>query len=191
VAGEALPALEVVRMLADSDRLRVVAALVLDGSTVDEVAATTGLDVRRAGRALARLADAGLVEGDDQGWRLREEELGATARAGVADTTGPGDEHGDEPPEVARVLRAFVRHGHLLSIPAARSKRRVLLDRLAQDFEPGVRYPEAEVNATLGRWHSDTAALRRHLVDEGFLDRAGGQYWRTGGTVEVGDDRRS
>jgi hypothetical protein len=39
------------------------------------------------------------------------------------------------------------------------------------------------VNRVLARWHPDTAALRRYLVDEGFLDRDGGQYWRTGGTV--------
>jgi hypothetical protein len=27
--------------------------------------------------------------------------------------------------------------------------------------------------------------LRRYLVDEEFLTRAGGQYWRTGGTVRA------
>jgi len=31
----------------------------------------------------------------------------------------------------------------------------------------------------------DYAALRRYLVDEGFLDRADGVYWRAGGTVET------
>jgi hypothetical protein len=41
------------------------------------------------------------------------------------------------------------------------------------------------VNLMLGKWHADTAALRRYLVDEGFLDRADGVYWRAGGTVEV------
>jgi hypothetical protein len=29
------------------------------------------------------------------------------------------------------------------------------------------------------------AALRRYLVDEGFLDRDHGRYWRTGGRVDV------
>jgi hypothetical protein len=31
----------------------------------------------------------------------------------------------------------------------------------------------------------DHAALRRHLVDEGFLGREGGVYWRTGGSFPV------
>ena len=29
------------------------------------------------------------------------------------------------------------------------------------------------------------AILRRHMVDEGFLSRADGSYWRSGGRVEV------
>ena len=32
---------------------------------------------------------------------------------------------------------------------------------------------------------TDHAALRRYLVDEGFLTREESVYWRTGGTVEV------
>ena len=54
---------------------------------------------------------------------------------------------------------------------------------LAQEFEPGRRYSEPMVNLMLGKWHEDTAALRRYLVDEGFLDREAGEYWRSGGTV--------
>jgi len=52
-------------------------------------------------------------------------------------------------------------------------------------FEPGVKYPERDVNAILRAWHDDHAALRRYLVDEGLLDREGGQYWRSGGYVDV------
>jgi hypothetical protein len=32
--------------------------------------------------------------------------------------------------------------------------------------------------------HADTAALRRYLVDDGFLSRDHGEYWRTGGRVD-------
>jgi hypothetical protein len=182
--GGALPAAEVVGLLAEGDRLRCVAALVLGATTVGEVATAAGLDVRRAGRALTRLVDGGLVASDAHGYRLLEEELRAGARA--AATAGPPpDEHGAAPPGVARVLRAFVREGRLTSIPAVHSKRLVVLDWLAQEFEPGRRYAEREVNDILRRRHEDTAALRRALVDEGFMDRAGGRYWRIGGTVDT------
>ena len=92
-------------------------------------------------------------------------------------------EHGDQPVEIRRVLRNFVSDGRLSQIPAAAGKRRVVLDWLAQDFEPGRRYSEPMVNLILGRRHQDTAALRRYLVDDGLLDRAEGHYWRSGGTA--------
>jgi hypothetical protein len=83
------------------------------------------------------------------------------------------------------IVRRFVRAGRLTVIPARRSKRRLVLDWLAQEFEPGRVYPEATVNNMLTRYHPDFAALRRYLVDEGFMERRQGFYWRAGGTFDV------
>jgi hypothetical protein len=83
------------------------------------------------------------------------------------------------------VLRAFFRDGRLAEIPSKASKRRIVLERIAIEFELGVRYDEREVNAVVGAFFNDHAALRRYLVDEGFLDREGGVYWRTGGRVDA------
>ena len=96
----------------------------------------------------------------------------------------------DAPRRREQVLRAFFdADGRLTTIPARRAKRLVVLDALAQLFEPGERYAETEVNAQLRTAHDDVAALRRYLVDEGFLGREGGLYWRTGGTVDDPEDR--
>jgi hypothetical protein len=85
-----------------------------------------------------------------------------------------------------RVLRSFVTEdGRLHTIPSKHAKLLVVLDHLAQCFEPGRRYPEAEVNVTLERFHPDYAALRRYLVENQFLTRDGGVYWRSGGTFEA------
>jgi hypothetical protein len=86
---------------------------------------------------------------------------------------------------VDAVLQTFITDGRLTSIPVPRAKRRIVLEHLVRVFEPGLRYPEREVNALLAVWHPDTAALRRYLVDEGMLSRDAGVYWRSGGTVEV------
>ena len=59
----------------------------------------------------------------------------------------------------------------------------VVLDHVARVFEVGVRYPEREVVVLLRAFHPDHAALRRYLVDEQFLSREAGVYWRSGGTV--------
>jgi hypothetical protein len=181
---------ELVALLAEPDRLRALAAVALGASTLPEVADRAGLGSRAAARALSRLAAGGLIEGEGgKGYRVRAEVLKAAAIP--ADRAEP--EEGS--PEAA-VLRRFLPHGRLLSIPAARGKRLVVLDHLAGLFEPGRRYPEPEVNELLGRYHPDYAMLRRYLVDDGFLDRADEPapsgtrsvkvYWRAGGSVDLG-----
>ena len=54
-----------------------------------------------------------------------------------------------------------------------------------------MHYPEQRVSLFLGELHPDYAALRRYLVDEELLTRAGGMYWRTGGTVLTCPERES
>jgi hypothetical protein len=175
---------ELVGLLADADRRRVLAALVLGAEDAEAVRRSSGLDARAAGRALQRLIDAGLVIRTDAGeLHLLGEAFALAARAEAEREPRPV-EHDDEPPDVARVLRAFVREGRLTSMPATHAKRLVVLDWLVQRFEPGRRYSEQMVNLMLGQAHPDTAALRRYLVDDGLLSRARGEYWRTGGTYD-------
>jgi hypothetical protein len=85
-----------------------------------------------------------------------------------------------------RVLHHFLGDdGRLTTIPTKHSKLLVVLDHLSQQFEPGQTYPEAEVNDILRRFHPDYAALRRYLVENGFLTRENNVYWRSGGSFEV------
>jgi len=173
-----------VGLLADDDRRRVVAALVLDATTIDGVRAATGLSVRSAARAVQRLVDAGLVDRADDGSLALFGAAFALAARVEAERAPRSTAHVDEPDAVARVLRVFVRDGRLTSIPTVRTKRVVILDWIAQRFEPGRRYDEATVNVMLAALHPDTAALRRYLVDEGIMAREHGEYWRAGGTFD-------
>lgn len=175
----------IVGLLADDTRRRVVAALVLGATTIGEVRAMTGLGAREVGEALARLVAGELVVRATDGTHVL---VGAAFRAAAiaaAPRDPAPDPTGDAPEDEARVLRTYLRAGRLTGIPVQRTKRLVILDRLAQEFDVGARYPEREVNRILRRFHDDVAALRRFLVDEGFLDRAAGEYWRTGGTVRL------
>ncbi|MET9021420.1 DUF2087 domain-containing protein [Actinopolymorpha sp. NPDC004070] len=90
----------------------------------------------------------------------------------------------DADPETEKLFRAYVRDGRITAMPAKSGRRRLLLDHVAQLFEPGVRYPEPVVNETLLRVYDDQAALRRYLVDDDFLARDNNAvYWRSGGTI--------
>lgn len=82
-----------------------------------------------------------------------------------------------------QVVDRFVQDGRLVIMPTKRSKRLLVLDHVAQSFEPGRTYRESEVDVVLKGFHDDHAALRRYLVDEMFLAREDGTYWRAGGTV--------
>ena len=189
----------VVGLLSEPVRLRVFGALVLGAGNLSEVAAEAGVAVPAAARALDRLVAGGLIEetpsrrGSPATYRVLEERLRATAtaqaqaraRARAGSGLPSGGASGPIEGEEEKVLGRFFADGRLVSIPSQRAKRLVVLDHLATRFEPGRVYPEQEVNFVLGTVHPDYAALRRYLVDEGFLERRDGFYWRSGGTFDV------
>jgi hypothetical protein len=171
-------------LLADERRLKVVAALVLGAETRADVAERVGLPARAVGQALTRLVRGELVEEADGRYRLLTARFEDAARAAATAAAVPDDEF-DAPADAAKVLRRFVKDGRLTSIPASHGKRLVVLDWLAQRFEPGEIYPERAVNLVIGKVHGDYATLRRYLVDDGFLERREGFYWRAGGSFDL------
>jgi len=167
--------------LADSDRRSVFAAVQLGAAHVADVATVSGLSVAQVGKALGKLVDVGLVTVANGRLTIAAAVFQQAARAALARPSV--SEHDSLPVADRKVMNAFVVDGRLQSIPSSPGKRLVILDWLAQLFEPGRYYSEAMVNLTLGQRHADTAALRRYLVDEGLLDREAGVYWRSGGSV--------
>lgn len=86
----------------------------------------------------------------------------------------------------AKVLGRYLDGDRLTVMPKQGRKRRIVLEHVAQGFEPGIHYAETEVNSILRPVWDDAAALRRYLVEEGLLDRTpDGTYWRSGGPVDV------
>lgn len=173
---------EFLRLALDPLRLTLLGRAAEGTVDVREIATTHGVPERSVRMALGKLRGAGLI-GDDL--RLDVATLrqlaAALPQAAPADPALVGEGWSDEE---AEVLGRFFSGDRLTSIPAVHGKRLIVLERLAQEFEPGLRYEETEVNFTLQMFHADYAALRRHLVDEGFLTRADGVYWRTGGRYD-------
>jgi hypothetical protein len=177
---------DILRALADPERLRIAGTLAAGDAGAAALAESLGLPLTRVRRHLTRLAAAGVacLQQDGRTYRLDTETLrwaaqqvGPPREAGIALGAANEDEEA--------VLRTFFRDGRLTEIPTKASKRRIVLERIAIEFDPGVRYDEREVNAIVGAFFNDHAALRRYLVDEGFLDRDTGVYRRAGGRVDV------
>jgi hypothetical protein len=89
----------------------------------------------------------------------------------------------------ARVRENFIdAENRLVGLPAQHKKRLAILRWLVEDFQPGRRYSEAEVNRIISRRHPDFATLRRYLVDEELMQRRRSIYWRTGTIPNIGHD---
>jgi hypothetical protein len=183
----------VIGLLADPRRRKVFAALVLGARNAEEIADASGLEPKDVDAAVRKLAAAGLAELDGATIEPRENVFAELAMA--ASVPAPADDHGYADARVEQVISTFVRAGRLTGLPAQHGKRQLVLEHVAQTFEPGVRYPEAEVNVILRAWCADGpvdyVTLRRYLVDYGLLSRADGEYWRSGGWVDVLDAIRT
>jgi DNA-binding HxlR family transcriptional regulator len=182
--------LAVLKALSDASRLRMVGLLAGRPYAVEELSEALGLAPGTIVHHLKRLVAAGLVDSRPARpfveYRLRLERLHEVGRAlgkleAAAEegrqASGPAGE--SLPAFDAKVLRTFIVDGRLESIPAQDKRRRIvlryLLDRV---FTEDRSYPEKEVNQRLALWHPDVAALRRYLVDYGYVTRAAGEYSR-------------
>jgi hypothetical protein len=177
---------DILRALADPDRLAIAGLLAGGERTVAELRTALGLPDKRLRMHLTKLAAAGvarLAEDrttyrlDPETLRWAAEQVGPPRKANMPLGAATEDEEA--------VLNTFFRNRRLTEIPTKQAKRRIVLERIALEFEPGRHYDEKEVNAIVGAFFGDHAALRRSLVDEGYLDRDHGQYWRAGGRVDV------
>lgn len=188
-AEEVLEPHRLLGVLADTAKLRVFAALVLApeaGVAASEVAETAALGAAETERALANLTAVGLARRTPAGYAAHP----AILRTSLSELAKRREEEAakqfaTEDPAKLSVLLHFFRDGRLVQMPEKYEKQRIVLEEIAQHFEPGTRYAEAEVNMMLQAVYTDYAALRRYLVDSALLSRGEGYYWRSGGTVAV------
>ena len=136
---------DILRALADPERVAIAGVLARAERTADELAAELDLDPRRVMAQLGKLTAAGVaaVAEDRRTYHLdvstlrqAAEIVGPPRDAGLALGAATDDEE--------QVLKTFFRNGRLTEIPMKRSKRRIVLERVALEFEPGRRYDEKD-----------------------------------------------
>ena len=182
MATEPETAEQLVRLFAEESRARAFAAVALGAGTTEQVARTAALSPRETAAALRRLREQGAVTtGDDGDLRVAYEVFRARARADARSEPGTDERVTGQ---TDMVLRAFVRDGRLVRLPARWTRKKLVLRHIAeQTFEPGVEYPERAVDAKLRAWCEDSdeidhVTLRRYLVDLHHLHRSDGVYRR-------------
>ena len=173
------------KALSDENRLKIAGLLAQKSLCVEELAAILDLSPATVSHHLHKLVEAGLVEASAEGYynvySLRAETLREMSKRLLSTETFQETARVlDLESYDRKVLRDYLEDGHLKTIPAQHKKREVILRYILQEFEPGRRYAESEVNEIISRFHEDYATIRREFIMRRMMDRegGGGDYWR-------------
>lgn len=181
-----------VKAFANVDRLKIAGLLAVEPANPAQIAARLNLPPHEVLRHLGQLEELGLIRTIETGTAIpgREtpptyllaaevvQQLSKRVLANSRPQTHLEDFDGEAFDR--KVLKDFITpDGRLKSIPNQEKKRLVILHHLVQTFQPGERYTEKQVNDLLRKYHEDTAALRRYMVDNKLLARENAIYWRT------------
>lgn len=133
----------------------------------------SGGNVERAGDARRR------------GWALDGESRVCLFCGERFDTDEAADTHAGNAHQAARAAfglgegeaalvaaRYFAPDGSLPRLPTRETHKILVLARVAERFEPGRYYSDAEVRSALSAVNEDFALLRRYLVDFRFMERS-------------------
>lgn len=175
------PLVSLASALMDVDRLRIAGKLAQGPANRMKLNEATGISHRELLRHLNLLQYFGLVRLVEPAprtpdhyslYELNQEAFRAARQA-------MGKFRGRKPrPTDARLmtLETFMPGGKLSAFPKKQEQILVIMDEIAQKFEPDREYKEKEVNVILGDVNEDYCTIRRILVDYGYLSRHKGIY---------------
>jgi hypothetical protein len=175
--------LRFLKALAHESRLKLLGLVAGQERSVGELAELLALKEPTVSHHLAKLQELDLVqmraEGTAHLYRLNTAVLQRLNRDLFTPEQVASIAHNVESESWERkVLKTYFQDGRLTKIPDTRKKRDVILRWLAERFEHGVHYPEAQVNEIIKRYHPDSATLRRELIGGKLMQRGNGVYWR-------------
>lgn len=178
------------RILLNANRLKIVGMLAKGDLALRDIILNTALKPVEALRHLQQLIDLGLVTyrnkpGESQ-FHLELSALQVLARqylgnlqpkrqAKSKSLQASFDEYSQQ-----IITRYTDDAGYIRTFPHSQKRRYALLRYALGSIESDRIYNEKEINLSLARYHDDTSALRRYLVDAGMLgqERDGSAYWR-------------
>jgi hypothetical protein len=173
--------LSFVKALASADRLRIVGVLVRGKASQSDIAEQLHLPIRDVFNHLAFLVETGILHQEDGLYELDEKAVESFARGQFEGKRRSFQVDENAPEDARKVLKTFLNaDGTLKQLPPMGNKLLIVLNFIVDAFAYDTNYTEKEVNTILRRFHVDTAALRRYLVDHNLMAREsdGTRYWR-------------
>ena len=178
-----MEAIRLFKCLADKSRLQILKSLAMEDMYVERLAERLGLTAPTVSFHLKKLAEAGAVSAEKCQYYMvyslnrelfRQEMLDIL----LAESEEATEQQRRDEDYRKKVLESFFVEGRLVSIPAQRKKERIILERIAEIFEPGRDYSEREVNIIIADFHDDFCTIRRDMIAEKLLSREDGVYRR-------------
>ena len=176
-------AIRIFKCLSDASRLNIIATLQKGEAYGELLAERLDLSASTLSFHMKKLEEAGLVTSRKEQYYTVYALVPGVTQLRLAEllSAAPGQEDEAASREAAyreKVLSAFFSGGRLVSIPVQRKKKLIVLQKIAESFEPGRVYEEAALSDIIARIHPDYCTLRRDMISEGILTRENGKYVR-------------
>ena len=175
--------LQFFQVFSNQSRLRLIGHLANGERSVGELAQLLGLKEPTVSHHLAELKGLGLVdvraEGTTRIYLLNARALETIGKDIFARPNLAALVPRSELSEEERLLRAWVKDGRIVHIPAQEKKKQIVIRWLAGQIDPARRWTEREFSEWLAQYNEDYATLRRYLVEAGYMARENNIYWRT------------
>lgn len=165
-------ACELLKLLADETRMKIVGILAKEDSYVELIAARLSITEATVCYHLKKMEQAGLVSASrSQFYIIYSLNKPILDRTLMDIVTADQSETDSEEKYNREVLEKFFKYGRLTHIPVQHKKREIVLREIARSFEAGRTYPETEVNDIIHRFHEDHCTIRREMIAFGIMER--------------------
>ncbi len=176
-------AIKLFKCLADKSRLQILKSLVIEDMYVERLAERLGITPPTVSFHLKKLTEAGMVTSYKSQYYMMYSLCREVFETSILDIVC---ERSDEAELQAqrdedyrqKVIDSFFEYGKLKTIPAQRKKKRIILEKIAESFEPDRVYKEQEVNEIISRFHEDYCTIRRDMISEKLMGRDAEGYWK-------------
>ncbi|MBQ8641811.1 MAG: DUF2087 domain-containing protein [Clostridia bacterium] len=171
-------ALEILKALADQNRLAIAAMLYREDCYVELLASRLNLTSATTCHHLKKMEEAGVVTCRRtqfyQMYSLNRDILPLTLEAFLQ--TDPDTRDADRKYRDG-IIDNFIRGGRLTTIPAQRKKREVIFAHILRDLAADMAYTEQQINDVILAYHEDYCTIRREMIACGQLRRERDTYY--------------
>ncbi len=172
--------LEILKTLADETRLEILNMLLKEDSYIEKLACELSLTPATVCYHLKKMEGVGLVYCSRSQfyiiYSLNREIFDRPLKDFIGESQGTRVVGTDEKYK-QQVLSNFFRFGRLVTIPAQKKKREIVMEEMVKVFEIGKEYSEQQVNEMIHTFHHDHCTIRREMVVLGLLNRNRDRYW--------------